>query len=75
MADSVSGSRAALEMSDRLRGCRNRIQLDLQGATATMNPPLRPENDEGYFEIGEGVNKDSNYGGMTGAGNTLVRRH
>jgi prepilin-type N-terminal cleavage/methylation domain-containing protein len=71
IADSVSGSRAALEMSDRLRGCRNRIQLDLQGATATMNPPLRPENDEGYMEIGEGVNNDANYGGMAGAGSTL----
>jgi hypothetical protein len=59
MADSVSGSRAALEMSDRLRGCRNRIQLDLQGATATMNPPLRPENDEGYFELIEGPFFDS----------------
>lgn len=62
MADSVSGSRALIEASDRLRGCRNRIQTDLQGATATMKPPLRPESDEGYFEIGEGVYTDGNNG-------------
>lgn len=62
MTDSVSGSRALLETSDRLRACRNRLQADLQGATATMQPPLRPENDEGYFEIGEGPNFDGNNG-------------
>ena len=33
MTDSVSGSRALMETSDRLRACRNRIQADLQGAT------------------------------------------
>jgi type II secretory pathway pseudopilin PulG len=67
MTDSVSGSRALLETADRLRACRNR----LQGATATMNPPLRPESDEGYFEIGEGVNNDANNDAMIGAGNSL----
>ncbi len=71
MTDSVSGSRALLETADHLRACRNRLQLDLQGATATMNPPLRPESDEGYFEIGEGINNDANYGGMTGNGASL----
>ena len=70
MADSVSGSRSLIEMSDRLRSCRNRIQADLQGATATMKPPLRPESDEGYFEIGEGQYFDGN-SGVTGLGFTL----
>ena len=58
IVDSVSGSRSLLEISDKLRATRNRIQADLQGATATMRPPLRPENDEGYLEIVEGPNFD-----------------
>jgi prepilin-type N-terminal cleavage/methylation domain-containing protein len=58
IVDSVSGSRALLEISDKLRATRNRIQADLQGATASMRPPLRPENDEGYLEIVEGPNFD-----------------
>ncbi|MBI3840261.1 MAG: prepilin-type N-terminal cleavage/methylation domain-containing protein, partial [Planctomycetia bacterium] len=58
MTDSVSGSRAVIEMSERLRACRNRLQADLQGVTATMQPPLRPENDEGYFEAIEGQYTD-----------------
>ncbi len=61
MTDSVSGSRAVIEMSERLRACRNRLQADLQGATATMRPPLLPENDEGYFELIEGQDRDLNY--------------
>ena len=60
ITDSVSGSRATIEMSERLRACRNRLQADLQGVTVgTMQPPLRPENDEGYFEYLEGLNTDS----------------
>jgi hypothetical protein len=58
MSDSVSGSRSIIELTERLRSCRNRLQADLQGATATMLPPLRPENDEGYFEYIEGPLRD-----------------
>jgi prepilin-type N-terminal cleavage/methylation domain-containing protein len=61
VADSVSNSRALLEASDRLRACRNRLQADLQCATASMNPPLRPENGEGYFEISEGGETDGQH--------------
>ncbi len=68
IVDSVSGSRALLEISDKLRAMRNRIQADLQGATATMKPPLRPENDEGYLEIIEGGESDGNHPSIT---NTL----
>jgi len=64
VTDSVSGSRALLETADRLRAARNRISLDLQGATVTPIPPRRPENDEGYLEIVEGVQKDSDFGGL-----------
>ena len=31
-----------------------RLQQDLAGVTVTMNPPRRPENNEGYFEYIEG---------------------
>jgi prepilin-type N-terminal cleavage/methylation domain-containing protein len=58
ISESVSGARSAIEMADRLRGAREQLQLDLQGVTATMTPPLRPEMDEGYFEIIEGPSKD-----------------
>ncbi len=58
MTDSVSKGRSAIEMSDRLRAARNTLQADLLGATASMTPPLRPEEDEGYFEIIEGPLND-----------------
>ncbi len=69
IADSVSGSRSIIEISERLRATRNRLQADLQGATATMKPPLRPENDEGYFELIEGPALDQN--SVSGAGGPL----
>lgn len=59
ISDSVSGSRAVVEMTDRLRAARNRLQYDLGCTTATMNPPLRPESDEGYFLISEGLATDA----------------
>ena len=30
------------------------LQSDLKGVTVTMNPPRRPEDNEGYFEYVEG---------------------
>ena len=51
ISDSVSGSRSVIETAERLRATRNRLQADLQGITAPMNPPLKPEDDAGYFEI------------------------
>lgn len=65
VTDSVSGSRALLETSDRLRAARNRIALDLQGATVTPAPPRRPENDEGYLEIVEGPDSDNDNNNMS----------
>ncbi len=67
VTDSVSGSRAMLETADRLRACRNRLALDLQGATVTPIPPRRPDNGEGYLEIVEGVQNDASFGGLTTA--------
>lgn len=54
VGQSVSDSRSTLEMTDRLRSTSIRLQRDLAGITVTMDPPRRPENDEGYFEYTEG---------------------
>ncbi|MBI2827160.1 MAG: prepilin-type N-terminal cleavage/methylation domain-containing protein [Planctomycetia bacterium] len=54
VTDSVSASRAGMEMSDQLRSCKHRLQLDLAGITVQMLPPRSPEADEGYFEYIEG---------------------
>jgi len=54
LGDNVSKSRAAMEMSEQLRGVKQRLQADLAGLTATTLPPLRPERDGGYLEIIEG---------------------
>jgi len=59
VAGTVANSRALIEMSERLRSARNRLQQDLIGHTATTIPPLRPEDGEGYLEIIEGPNTDS----------------
>lgn len=50
----INETRATLEMGDRLRNARNMLLKDLEGVTATMLPPRRPEYNEGYFEYIEG---------------------
>jgi Tfp pilus assembly protein PilE len=55
----LANGRALVEISERLRSARNRLQLDLAGHTATTIPPLRPEDGEGYLEIQEGPNSDA----------------
>ncbi len=59
LSGTVTDSRALIEISERLRATRNRLQLDLAGHTATTLPPLRPEDGEGYLEIIEGPNSDA----------------
>lgn len=56
IGDSVKSSRSVLEMSGRMRATAERLQLDLSGVTVTMQPPRRPESNEGYFEVIEGPN-------------------
>jgi len=58
MTTSVTDSRAVIEISERLRAARNRLQLDLTGHTATTMPPRNPEAGEGYLEIIEGLAVD-----------------
>jgi hypothetical protein len=54
VSTSVSESRSMLESAEQLRLASTRLQQDLAGVTVTMNPPRKPENNEGYFEIIEG---------------------
>jgi prepilin-type N-terminal cleavage/methylation domain-containing protein len=61
MTTSVTDSRAVIELSERLRSTRNRLQLDLAGHTATAMPTRSPEADEGYLEIIEGPLSDWSY--------------
>ena len=50
----ITDSRAVLEARERLGLVATRLQMDLAGVTVTMNPPRRPEDNEGYFEYIEG---------------------
>lgn len=52
--DSIRDSRGSIEVNDRLRATKNRLQYDLEGVTAPMTPPLNPAMDRGYFEYIEG---------------------
>ncbi len=54
VGESITDSRSMLEAADRLRVAEARLQLDLAGVTATVSPPRKPENNEGYFEYIEG---------------------
>ncbi len=54
VGESITDSRSMLESADRLRVAEARLQLDLAGVTATVSPPRKPENNEGYFEYIEG---------------------
>lgn len=58
IGNSVTGSRAVMEISERLRNARNVLQNDLKNVTVTMLPPRRPESDEGYFDYTEGPQSD-----------------
>jgi prepilin-type N-terminal cleavage/methylation domain-containing protein len=55
----VSDSRSVMELDSRMRAAAWRLRSDLEGATAPMLPPLRPDQDAGYFEIVEGPNSDT----------------
>lgn len=66
VGNTVSESRANVDMAEQLRLARAALQNDLIGATATMKPPLRPEADEGYFEYVEGPTWDGWFGQPAG---------
>ncbi len=54
VGQSVTASRAMLESAEQLRLAQMRLQQDLAGVTVTMNPPRKPDDNEGYFEYIEG---------------------
>ena len=60
VSDSVQKRRAMVEVSNQLRQVRNQLQSDLKGATCPTIPWIRPESDQGYFEIIEGPYSDFN---------------
>jgi prepilin-type N-terminal cleavage/methylation domain-containing protein len=55
----VTGSRSVIELTDQMRSVGWRLRQDLGGVTATTLPPLRPEANEGYFELFEGPATDT----------------
>jgi hypothetical protein len=51
---SVQVSRASIELSDRIRSVKALLEQDLKGMTAVTVPPMRADDDKGYFEYVEG---------------------
>jgi hypothetical protein len=58
----ISGSRATMEMTARMRTIAQGLRMDLGGITAPTLPPLRPDADAGYFELIEGPMTDVSNG-------------
>ncbi len=70
VSDGVQKRRAMVEVSNQLRHVRNQLQSDLKGATCPTIPWIRPESDQGYFEVIEGPYSDFNPSLLTdGIGN------
>jgi prepilin-type N-terminal cleavage/methylation domain-containing protein len=61
--NSITGSRAVLDLDGRMRNAAWRLRSDLAGATARLVPPLVAESGEGYFEIIEGPATDAGAAG------------
>lgn len=51
---SVQVSRATIELADRIRAVKALLENDLKGLTAVTVPPMKADDDKGYFEIVEG---------------------
>jgi prepilin-type N-terminal cleavage/methylation domain-containing protein len=60
LSNSVRDRRAVVEMSGQLRHARNMLQQDLEGATCNGLVWQRPDENQGYIEIIEGPQTDSN---------------
>jgi hypothetical protein len=54
VSDSIADNRAALEVSNRLRGVSLRLKEDLENVTVPLTPPLDAMSGQGYFEYFEG---------------------
>ena len=49
----VTAAKAYQELDDSLRQLDSTIRQDLMGVTATLTPPLNPNDNKGYFEYDE----------------------
>lgn len=58
VSESVSNRRAVVEVGGQLRHVRNVLQRDLEGITCPALPWQKPESNQGYFEIIEGLHAD-----------------
>ena len=59
VGDNFSQSRAALELSGKMRTVEARLQQDLDGITVPIRPWSDNAHGEGYFEYIEGAWRDS----------------
>ncbi len=60
VSDSVRNRRATVEMGGQLRHVRNVLQADLANATCPGLTWRRPESNQGYIEIIEGLYREGN---------------
>jgi len=58
VSESVSNRRAVVEIGGQIRHVRNVLQRDLEGITCPALPWQKPESNQGYFEIIEGLHAD-----------------
>lgn len=54
VGNAAADTREVIQVTDRLRACKQTLQSDLANLTAPMLPPLKPEQAHGYFEYVEG---------------------
>ena len=55
----ASQSQAIVDLTDKIRSVAWRMRQDLAGVTVELTPWTRPESNSGYFEMIEGLAKDS----------------
>ena len=55
----ASQSQAIVDLTDKIRSVAWRMRQDLAGVTVELTPWTRPESNSGYFEMIEGMAKDS----------------
>lgn len=58
LSGSIRNRRAMIEASAQLRQVRQRMQLDLAGATCAARPWIQPAENRGYIEYIEGIRND-----------------
>lgn len=67
VSNSVRNRRATMEMSGQIRGVRNVLQQDLQGATCPGLTWQKSESNHGYIELIEGAYREGNASNLVDA--------